>query len=981
MGQAAYEPKDHIQHLAVSPRAESVLDQREITVHTYQTSVPFDYDALDACLDRAWLAPAIRLGVFARNPGIGKDGIDVVLGLQGEISVRAYDYDERRPLWYSWQDLIVETVAIRYTRDETGFIRFTTAGGGLRITDEKLEEFNSAFLKIPAAAVQKLQFDLTKLRDLCFNRFADRLYMLRFSNPSGTEYRSIDHALFQSRRYIDPSAERFREVKSDPEVTIESFDSDVSVCTDDLADSAEVRFAVRGLSGALRLRFPKIAYKAQLKPGVEQTQVFYRLVDETVKSILDADYYARRQLSLAELEKSPEFPEFADTTPYREVLSSPEARRGFFSDIDLGSPSQHWLPHLRAIAELLRADPVASQVADLTVDLVKRDVDQAVRLLSICGTSAALLRLGEIVANALCCELQSTPAATRAHTEEALLAWMIDHEEDRWDVDPESGVINAREMRWRVEDLALEALPAVLWKLTGVLHSRLMNSTGDVHAVLRKYAWCIAAARALPANHSRSPAALRLVAAGRVPRSVQDAARILKESIPDLRALDDALLDQFGIPLWPCLTASRADSGIVLLNDGLGSALAVTIIQAGSLFSDDSRSAPFDLPAGQSISLPIAVSPSTLTLEFEKFRSRHCAILPIGADASATAARANVRALSSVIDRKRVDAQRAYRASIDPTGVVVGSSPALLKVFEDIYHANAMDNGAAVLILGERGVGKTHIAKLLHDSSVRVKRPFKPVNAGGSGGDLNIQRGEWIGYGKGHGIIGIDRNGKAGHLMEVNGGTLFVDEFVAFSQDLQVLFLSVLEKRNVEKVGGEAFEPDVRCIFATNADVENLVDRGVLRADLLARIPVRIRIPPLRERRGDVLLLAKHFAGAEHPLSDRARLALVRYEWPDNIRELQSKVAAAVARKKTDGVGSVDIAHLELPAAVVATARSLTDDDCRRELWQLADEIARDEGFAHGTGLQRRAGEIMGVGEAQASKMYQAFGLGLAATA
>jgi len=142
-----YEPKEHIQHLAVSPRPESVLDQREITVHTYQTTVPFDYETLDAGLESAWLAPAIRLGVFARSPGIGKDGLDVVLGLQGEISVRAYDYDDRRPLWYSWQDLIVETVAIRYTRDEAGFIRFTTAGGGVRITDEKLEEFNATFLK------------------------------------------------------------------------------------------------------------------------------------------------------------------------------------------------------------------------------------------------------------------------------------------------------------------------------------------------------------------------------------------------------------------------------------------------------------------------------------------------------------------------------------------------------------------------------------------------------------------------------------------------------------------------------------------------------------------------------------------------------------------------------------------------------------------------------------------------------------------
>jgi transcriptional regulator with AAA-type ATPase domain len=735
------------------------------------------------------------------------------------------------------------------------------------------------------------------------------------------------------------------------------------------------------MSGALRLRFPKIAYKAQLKTGEEQTRVFYRLVDETVKSILDADYYARRKLSLAELEENPEFPEFADTTPYREVLSNPEARKLFFSGLDLGAPEYQWLPHVRAIDEMLSADAVGSGVAELAAGLAKRDPGQAVRLLSVCRLNAGLSHLGEVVFGVLRGEPQAMPAEIRAHAEETLLAWAIDHEEDGWDVDPESAVINARDLRWRVEDMSLEVLPAVLWKLASVLHARLKASNADVSADLRKYDWCMAAAKALPANYWRCPAALRLLATGRVPGSVQDATRILKEPVSDLRALDDAVLDQFGLPLWPRLSASRTEHGVVLSNEGVGAALAVAVIPAGTLFRGDAKSAPFDLLAGQSVSLPVSGSLTTIDLVFEKFGAQHLASLPVVASTSATADQANVRVLSATINRKWIEAQRAYRREIDGGNVVVGSSPSLLKVFEDIHHANTMEDGAAVLILGERGVGKTLIAKLLHDSSARAARPFKAVNAGGSGGDVNIQRGEWIGYGKGHGISGVEPKGKPGHLMAVDSGTLFVDEFVVLSQDLQTIFLSVLEKCGITRVGGETFTPDVRCVFATNANVEDAVERRLLRPDLLARIPVHIRIPPLRERRGDIILLAKHFAGVEYPFSDRCLLALVRHEWPDNVRELRSKVAAAVARKKTKGAASVDLAHLELPPAIVMAAQGLSDEDCRRELWQLADKIARDEGFAHGTGLQRRAGEIMGVGEPQASKMYQTLGLADAATA
>src|SRR5262249_34372924 len=162
-----------------------------------------------------------------------------------------------------------------------------TTGGGRRITDDRLHEFNSAFLGIPEDAVTKRQFDLDKLRELCFKRFKDRLYMIRFADPSAKEYRSIDHALFQSRQYIDPDAERLKEISSDKQVKIESFDSDVVVQTDELASSIQVRFFIRGLSGSLRLRFPKVAYKTQLKTVEDQAIVFYRLANATVNAILD----------------------------------------------------------------------------------------------------------------------------------------------------------------------------------------------------------------------------------------------------------------------------------------------------------------------------------------------------------------------------------------------------------------------------------------------------------------------------------------------------------------------------------------------------------------------------------------------------------------------------------------------------------------------------------------------------------------------
>ncbi|MBN2031664.1 MAG: sigma 54-interacting transcriptional regulator [Deltaproteobacteria bacterium] len=976
-----YEPKDHIQHLTLAPRSENILDQREITIQSYQTTIPFDYDALNSRFDAAWITPQVRFGVFARTSLNESGALNVILGLQDDLSVRAYDYDQRRSLWYTWKNVIVDTVSIRYFRDEDGLLRFKTTGGGRRITDELLYDFNSSFLKIPKEAVQKRHFDLDKLRDLCFKRFSDRLYMFRFSDPSGEEYRSIDHALFQSRRYINPQAKRFQEIRNDAKVTIESFDSDIEMRAEELAAPIQVRFFIRGLSGSLGLRFPKIIYKNEMKTVEEQAYVFYRLVDVTENSILDADYYTNLPRTLDELDvELGLFPDTVDLAPFREIFTNMSARVEFFENLDLGAPWQKWKPQLQAIDELLASKLFASHVSELMTTMAKTDAQHAMRVLATCHRDPKMRRLGSITAQAVANELQSIQSEVRSQVEELLLSWAVDYEEDSWNLDPKTGEIGVLNLRWRVEDLSFDILPSILWKIVGLLHARLTASTDGVEPLLEQFSWCMTVAKALPSNHSKNLAALRLVAAGRVPLSVHDGANVLKKPVTDLRALDEGVLNQYGLPLWPYLTACRNNGKIIISNSGIGTAIGTVAYPSGFLFGEDDQPAATDISPNKSASFPMASNVTTVAVEFEKFGRRYHMTLKVTGEMPSSPITNNIRVLSDTIYRKRRVSQHKYREEIDPQGIVIGSSSAILEVFENIKYANAMDDCSSVLLLGEPGVGKTHIAQLLHDSSSRAAKKFKAVNAGGGGGDLNIQRGEWIGYGKGHGIQGVDPKGRPGHLMNVDGGTLFVDEFATLSQDLQVIFLSVLEGRPIQKIGGEEVTPDVRCIFATNADIEKAIASGTLRQDLVDRIGITFTIPPLRERRGDVLILAKHFA-ADHNITDRCLAALIHYNWPGNVRELQKLIERASARKQTENASAIDLIHLDLAHDIIAPVKALGDDTCRRELWHLADEIARNEGFEPGAGLQHRAGEIMGVSDGQASKMYQAYGLAIAATA
>jgi two-component system response regulator PilR (NtrC family) len=205
-----------------------------------------------------------------------------------------------------------------------------------------------------------------------------------------------------------------------------------------------------------------------------------------------------------------------------------------------------------------------------------------------------------------------------------------------------------------------------------------------------------------------------------------------------------------------------------------------------------------------------------------------------------------------------------------------------------------------VLISGESGVGKELVARALHQKSGRGQGPFVPVNCGAI--PEGLIESELFGHVKGA-FTGA-QGAKQGLFQAAGGGTLFLDEIGELPLALQVRLLRVIQEKRVRALGAtEDEEVDVRVIGATNRDLAAEVQAGRFREDLYYRLNViQIRVPPLRERREDVLLLAEHFLrrfGAEHgrgqlALSREAKKRLDEYDFPGNVRELENLIERAV---------------------------------------------------------------------------------------
>ncbi len=201
---------------------------------------------------------------------------------------------------------------------------------------------------------------------------------------------------------------------------------------------------------------------------------------------------------------------------------------------------------------------------------------------------------------------------------------------------------------------------------------------------------------------------------------------------------------------------------------------------------------------------------------------------------------------------------------------------------------------ADVLILGETGAGKEVVARALHDLSSRSEGPFVAINAGALA--ESVVESELFGHEPGA-FTGAQKR-RIGKFEFANGGTLFLDEIESMSLDVQVKLLRMLQERVVERLGGNQLIPlDIRIIAATKEDLRQAADQGRFRADLYYRLNVApLRIPPLRERGDDILVLFQHFADAAsqrhglspHALQPAQRALLLRHDWPGNVRELQN---------------------------------------------------------------------------------------------
>jgi two-component system, NtrC family, response regulator len=229
---------------------------------------------------------------------------------------------------------------------------------------------------------------------------------------------------------------------------------------------------------------------------------------------------------------------------------------------------------------------------------------------------------------------------------------------------------------------------------------------------------------------------------------------------------------------------------------------------------------------------------------------------------------------------------------------LVGESPEMLAVFKTIRQV--APSAASVLLLGESGTGKELFAQALHQNSTRRTKPFVKVACAAL--PETLLESELFGHEKGSFTGAVYT--RAGRFEVADGGTLFLDEIGDISPTVQVKLLRFLEQREFERVGGnKTFKVDVRIVAATHRDLKKRVEDGSFREDLYYRLNViEINIPPLRERPGDVPLLAQHFLqkyatanGKEiEGLSDDVMALLLSHPWPGNVRELENAIERAV---------------------------------------------------------------------------------------
>lgn len=310
-------------------------------------------------------------------------------------------------------------------------------------------------------------------------------------------------------------------------------------------------------------------------------------------------------------------------------------------------------------------------------------------------------------------------------------------------------------------------------------------------------------------------------------------------------------------------------------------------------------------------------------------------------------------------------------------GSIIGRAPEMDKLYRII--AKAAHSIHPVLILGESGTGKEMVARAIHHSGPFRDKPFIPVDCGSL--VPTLIESELFGYVKGAFTGAVQA--KEGLLAIAEGGTVFLDEVGELPVDLQAKMLRALQEKEIRPVGSTKHLPiNVRILAATNRDLDHAVTDGSFRRDLYFRLNVlSLRIPPLRERRQDIPLLAtsflerlSHTSGCARELSDDAMKALLAYDWPGNVRELENCLERCCAMSSGAVINFVD-----LPSAITGAAPRLAATIPQSRILPMV-ELERQTiltAIAQLDGDKLMAAKLLGIGKTTLYRKLKEYGVEL----
>lgn len=325
--------------------------------------------------------------------------------------------------------------------------------------------------------------------------------------------------------------------------------------------------------------------------------------------------------------------------------------------------------------------------------------------------------------------------------------------------------------------------------------------------------------------------------------------------------------------------------------------------------------------------------------------------------------------IAAMLDAKR---------RVDPGGHYIGESVPILRLFAKIEELNRLPDDP-VVIVGPSGVGKTHLARLIHDSSARSGRAFVSVSADElSGGDDTIRRIKLLGHGPNSGLSGIAAKQQSqGLLREASGGTILIDELHSLDRQTAELLRKPMDREDLRPAVGDGkeFPCDVRFVFAGLERPETLRERNLLPTDFVRRLGNRIlEVPPLRERAEDIPLFVKRYRGNRRP-DETFLLALMSHDWRSgDVDELICAIQAAVARGTVAQLTVADLIDL-IPKDVTDRVAAMPVSEARRNFYSQLSSTLQAQGIGHGNGQQKRIASLLGFCESTVSRRFTECGL------